>query len=67
MSVSTLHVTTAKYGIVFLEATGGNRRERAAKISAYARRHNLGIAGKPIYSETYGFLTSTEIRYVPKP
>lgn len=53
--------------IVDIEARGGSRRERGARIAAAVRREKQnGITLKSVsvsYSETYGFLSATYARY----
>lgn len=55
---------TASYGIHFLSADGGSRRNRGARIGNYARKHNLKrLDTQPVYDEAHGFNTRTTIRY----
>ena len=49
---------------IYFIAEGGTRRERAAAISAFTRKHpNHLECILTTYSETYGFLPSTYKRF----
>jgi hypothetical protein len=62
--MSEVNDVTASYGVHFVSTDGGTRLQRAARIGAYARKHNLKrLTGKAEYSETTGFQTRTTIRY----
>lgn len=54
----------AESTIALVSARGGTRRERGAVIGAWVRKNPGVLLVATSYSETYGFLTCTYMRYV---